>query len=277
MRRIAAYLADQLILFFVVSGVSVYAANLGLTDLDTLITAALAAGVLAWAAYYFIADYFFGGMTLGKKLCGARMVWYREDQGLRLREALQHISFKGLLTICWPIGLAWYRVHGCRAPYDRRLGIVYLADEDPRPRGQRIAGIVIMAAAFVMVIVGGFHFLLQGIGNADYYFANKERIASVSTVLGPQRLTGYSASAGSDSGKIVYQYRLPDEGTESIERYVDYLIREEGFQRDSQAEAEYRGKVSVIRKTSSDGAYEIKVSVADISGRLLIQLEYEQS
>lgn len=275
MRRIAAYLADQLILFLVIIGASVCAANLRLTDLNTLLTITVTGGAFLWAAYFFLADYFFGGMTLGKKLCGARMVWHREDQGLRLQEALQHTFFKGLLAIYWPISLIWYCALGCRAPYDRRLGIVYLSDEDSRPRRQRILSMVLAAAVFLAVIFGGFYFLLQGAWNVDYYYANKEKIPSVSNVLGPQRPTGYSASIDSDSGKIVYQYKLPDGGMESIESYVDYLIQEEGFWRDVQAEAEYGENVRVLRKTSSDGEYEITVSVADISGRLIVQLEYE--
>lgn len=101
-----------------------------------------------------------------------------------------------------------------------------------------------------------------------YYSYADVTIASVSTALGEQKLTGYSFSGSSSSAEANYQYRI-DDGEDAAERYVQYLLHNEG--------ASYvDGNPMILRKNGMDHKYDVTIKLVWNSKYLQVTLHYNK-
>ncbi len=271
MKRIVAFLIDYMILLtagFVLINLNNAVAPKG----DPLVVAL----GLFWLflAYFLIADYKFKGMTLGKRLLGLRLNWDQGEGNAKLAISFLHIVFKWLLVIVWPLTLIIYLCLGGRMPYDRRLRLSYV--QGPKaPLWKTLLKVAGGIAIFFALMFSVTYLVLNQVSKEEYYTVRDEKIPSVYTVLGKHRLAGYSSSSGSGVTEAQYQYVVHGDGNELLDQYMEYLIQNEGFARQEEDEAGYKGNVRVLERAGEDGC-EITVLLVSSSKALTVKLLCEQ-
>ena len=280
MKRILAFLIDDAILSFVLvfAAIPFIFISPAVPSRSPLMSGLPFIWVL-WMSYFVAADYFFGGMTLGKRLLGMRPVRNPKDGVGRLGWALAHTFLKWLFAAFWPLGLIVYGCCGGKMPYDRRLGIAYESESEigkQRNSGWKtIARIGAATVAFLAILILCVTLILHRMALQPYYSLKTETVASITSVLGKYRLASYSSSSTSDSVELKYQYDLNREGGELAEQYAGYLADKEGFIRFPDDDA-YQGDVLVLKKDSSDGVYKITVYLKTVSDQLLVELHCDE-
>ncbi len=251
-----------------------------------------------WICCFAVADYLFGGMTPGKRALGIRMTWAGGKP--TLGAAFLHALFKWLLVSCWPLGGILYLVCGHRMPYDRLLGISYeeygigvpadgsggsadgtgeSADEidtltaAARRRTARrwIAAVSAVCILFFVAVFGLVTGVLRHISEKEYYEIGTEQVASVSAVLGRQRLNSYSSRGVGDNVEKRYQYVVKEGSEEAASGYVHYLTAREGFQN-----VDRGPDYAVLTKKTDGGDASVTVRVLSDDGHLVVELQYEK-
>lgn len=273
MKRLTAFLIDHIILSILfITAVFYMTGFTGSLPEDRIIWIFVISGLLCYLGYFFVCDYFFQGMTIGKRVLGLRMQWVQPVGIGKAREVILHILFKGIFIIIWPFSLIAYFSAKGKLPYDRMLGILYLSDEEDgngkilsgRNLVRVVAGILVTGA----VMSAGLFLVLQNIVGKAFYSLGEARIASVSMVLGEKRLAGYSFSGHSSSAEVKYRYRV-DDGAKLGKRYAEYLVREEGFEA-------VEGNPWSFEKTGDGGTYQIRMELAASSKYLQVILYYDE-
>lgn len=270
MKRVFAFFIDHMILAYILI-VAVFCfvdSDSGFVE-DWVVWFFVISGFLSYLGYFFVCDYFFQGMTPGKKLLGVRMQWCQGNGIGKLREVIMHVVLKTAMVFVWPFALIGYLSSKAKMPYDQRLGILYLADESKNQPGWRSAvRIVAVIAAFYMVFVLSLSLIMQKVSGNEYYSFGEEKIASVSSVLGRQKLVGYSSSGHSSRRKITYQYRV-DDGMEAVNRYAQYLLQNEGFSRAD-------GDLAVFKREGTGDTWDVTVELITDAKYLQVTLIYER-
>ena len=108
MKRIFAFLIDYMILLAVLMGPVFLAINSGIWTGGSLSRIGLPAAMAFCLVYFFSADYWFQGITLGKRFLGLRLIWDQGEGNTRLVRSILHTVFKCLLIIVWPATLILY-------------------------------------------------------------------------------------------------------------------------------------------------------------------------
>lgn len=270
MKRVAAFLIDHMILayIFVIAGFFLLDSSGGFVE-DEMVWIYLIAGLLCYLGYFFVWDYFFQGMTPGKKIIGVRLQWYQGEGFAKVRDVVQHIVLRTGILLVWPIALICYLSSNGKMPYDQRLGILYLADESGKQPGWKVAvkaGAVIVA--LYLVFLSGLFLVMQKMSGNAYYSFENEKIASLSAVLGKQKMVGYSSSGHSSSMKVTYQYKVED-GEESASRYAEYLVQQEGF-------AYVDGDSMVLNRVGSGDVCDVTVELVENGKYLQVTLQYDR-
>lgn len=277
MKRVIAFLIDTILLNILIVGTIfvVLFDNIKLPIEYFYIMILL--GLILWLGYFIIADCFFQGMTLGKKILGIQMLWSRD--GFTFRNILKHVFSKWVLSILWPVGLSIYLINACRMPYDRQLGIYYPSKQEDKAgkvsSRKHTAYIIVIIAMFVVIFVGIMLTLRLHISTEDYYILKTEKVASVYTILGEQQLVSYSARITSDSVDRYYKYNVDGKHEELIKKYTEYLIQNEGFQRTSESFTVYDSGAIILDKISSDKNYSITIILESLSNYLKVTLHCE--
>ncbi|MEW4414984.1 RDD family protein [Clostridium sp. AN503] len=280
MKRIFAFLIDHAILSFVLvfAAIPFIFISPAAHNRSPLMPGLPFIWVL-WMSYFVAADYFFEGMTIGKRLLGMRPVRNPKEGAGRLGWALAHTFLKWLFAAFWPLGLIVYVCCGGKMPYDRRLGIAYESEAETGERRnsgwKTIARIGVAAVAFMAILIVCLTLILQRMALQPHYSLKTEKVASLTSVLGRYRLASYSSSSTTDSVKLKYQYDLEREGGDLAEQYAGYLSDKEGFVRFPDEEA-YQENVLILKKDSSDGVYKITVYLKTVSDQLLVELHCDE-
>lgn len=277
MKRIIAFFIDHMILSLIIVGsyfLLFFNGNMRVSAAS--FTIILVIGLCLWLGYFIAADYFFHGMTLGKKLLGLRMMWLREGRTPGFW-AVKHTLLKWLLAAFWPVGFILYLACGCRMPYDQMLGISYPLKTDGTAGTNLvwkiIAGIVAVIAVFVMVTAGTATLVLNKISTEEYYTLKSEKVASVYTVLGKQKMKAFSSSSTTESVVKKYTYAVRSDGDKLAVEYMEYLIQNEGFQRDTEGEAVFDSNIILLKKGSADGNYQIAITITAFSNSFTVWLQ----
>lgn len=277
MRRIIAFIIDHMLISSIIAGAAFSLLDISNPKIPaSFFPLAICTGMVFWFGYFIIADYFFHGITLGKKLLGLQMEWTEKENVPLLGRVLLHILLKWLLAVVYPIGLILYFVFGCQMPYDNRLGILYLYGKDGTSENVPVWKIILRTAAAIAVAIAFFicfiTFMLHRISNIEYYTLKNEKISSVSTVLESPKLVHYSSSGTDDAIEQHYQYSINSDSKELAERYIEYLVQNENFQRTTEAEAVFNSNVLIAQRESADGKYTISIVLSPYPDRLMVAL-----
>lgn len=277
MRRVIAFFLDHMLLSAIIAGPAFSLLDVSNPIIPTaFFPLVIFTGMVLWFGYFIIADYFFHGMTLGKKLLGLHMEWAEKKDAPLLGRVLLHMLLKWLLAVVWPIGLILYFVLGCKMPYDDRLGILYLYGKARTSEKVPVWKIILRTVAVIVVAIAFFYcfitFALHRISNIEYYTLKNEKISSVSTVLESPKLANYSSTGTGDAIEQHYKYSINSDGTELAERYIEYLVQNEDFHRSSELETVINSNVFVAQKETKDGQYTISISLSPYPDRLMVAL-----
>lgn len=275
MKRIFAFLIDYMILLAVLMGPVFLAINSGIWTGGSLSRIGLPAAMAVCLVYFFSADYWFQGITLGKRFLGLRLIWDQGEGNTRLVRSILHTVFKCLLIIVWPATLILYLCLGGRMPYDIHLGLCYV--QGPKaPLWKTLLKIAAGVVIFFALVFSAASLMLSSVNKEAYYTVRDEKIPSVYTVLGKHRLAGYSSSSSSGVYEAQYQYVVRGNGNELLEQYMEYLIQNEGFARHEEDESGYRGNVRVLKRQARDG-YETTAFLVSSRDALTVKLVCAQA
>lgn len=273
MKRIAAFWIDQMLLvflfqeaFFVMMGSSNEFPE------DKMVWLLVISGLVFYFGYFFVCDYFFCGMTLGKKVLRTQMQWCQGSGSRKIRESVFHVLLKMASALFFPISLLICLSSKGKMPYDKELGIIYLPGSDTGRRRRPVWEVIVRIVAACLMLYATVAMILtlglKNISKKPYYSYADVTIASVSTALGEQKLTGYSFSGSSSSAEANYQYRI-DDGEDAAERYVQYLLHNEG--------ASYvDGNPMILRKNGMDHKYDVTIKLVWNSKYLQVTLHYNK-
>lgn len=275
MRRLIAFWIDTtLVSLPVITGAAALLLSTGsLPRHRVLLVSAMA--LLAELVYFLLADIRFHGTTLGKKLMGARLIWEDNPNRSWRRRAVWHCLAKCVILPLWYIGLLQYLLSGCRMFYDKNLGIRYeYRSCDSRTIRNAVIGTAAGLVLFLAVLVGGVFTWLSVTGSQDYYTIQQESVPSVHLALGTGSLRSYSSERSADRASQKYSYRMED-ASSGAEAYAEYLIREDGFVRDPDAEAVFRSGVYVVSRPALMPGFRLQVTAADYEGGLLVMIDWK--
>ncbi len=233
---------------------------------------ALLAGVMIEGGLFVAADYFWGGMTLGKRIVGARMVWAQGEGKERMKAAVVHTLFKLLLLMVWPITLVIVLVSGGRMPYDARLGISYVKEEKKAGSVIKTIGrVVLVVVLFVLFLYGGILIFLRKINSESCYHVGDIQVPAVSSVLKDTSLRSYASSGGGNHVEITYGYRLSGDGSESARHYMEYLIQNNDFEL-IEKHHDNDIQVLVLKMYDTENAYEVNMILASYGQQLQVEI-----
>lgn len=237
----------------------------------------ITAAVLIWLVYLFISDYFFAGMTLGKRILGVPMQWAQSEEH-RLSESVIHTGMKCFLISCWPLGLILYLVSK-EMPYDKRLGILYLPDESKASGKKTAWKFAVLMVGAVMLFYGSIFLTLQTQARAAFYQLKDQKITSLSgavgSEMGKQSLRSYSSSFKNGAMELEYSYRVSTDGSEVANAYMEYLVKEDHFRRNQEEEAPFNSNAIVLTKSLENSQKELQVILIPGSRWLLVWIYYK--
>lgn len=208
---------------------------------------------IALLGYLFITDYWLGGLTLGKWILGIRPEWHWEEGKARLVNSLLHTFLKFLLFVIWPVTLILYFCLDRQMPYDKRLGIIDQTPPGISP-GKTLIRVAISVVVWLGVVLSLSSVMLDHTSKAQYYIVSDQKIPSIYTVLGKQKLKHGSSANNPKRSHAMYKYAIQGDGDELVDRYTEYLIQNEGFVRNTKIEEDgYRFTVRMLEREEEYG------------------------
>lgn len=119
MNRLIAAVIDFYLPGFIISITAMIFRVMGYLTFNELLFSV----VIGVYVYYFIFDYFYDGMTVGKRCMKVKVIFGKEDKITKMRFSLFHPLCLVLVYATWPIGLLITLILKFKMPYDKFFNV----------------------------------------------------------------------------------------------------------------------------------------------------------